>query len=122
MIKKVIIFTFTFFLLASSCSCGRSSAIEYAKEHGQICVEIVEDYLAGNLTWESAHDKLSVQESLIRKNIEEIETENGHYPYADSLVATYVSSCSVAIFLNGSGSKSKSHVEEKLKDLKKATK
>lgn len=108
-------------LIISLCSCG-SDVSEYAKEHGQIAVEIVEDYLAGNITADAAEYKLSRQQDLIEKNIEEREKEENYRPISDSLVKTHIFSCYVAIFSNSTGSKSKSYVEKELKELKKAIK
>ena len=121
MTKRFIGVFLVFIMVICFSSCG-SDASDYAKEHGQIAVEIVEDYLAGNLTADAARNKLSVQESLLEKHIDDTEKENNHYPYSDSLVKTYISSCSSAILLHSMGSKSKAYVEEKIKDLRKAIK
>lgn len=107
-------------LLLSISGCGKSGASDYAKERGQIAIEIAEDYLAGNISADTAIGKLSLQESLLNVHIENTEKETDHYPYNDSLVKTYISLCSRAITYNSVGTYSKEYVKDAIKDLKKS--
>lgn len=108
-------------LVLSLCSCG-SDVSDYAKRHGQISVEIVEDYLAGNISYDEADRKLDSQVDSMDRYIAEVEEETGRTPFDDSHVRYCIYFCSLAITLHYLGGDSKANIEEKLKDLKKAIK
>ena len=119
MTKRIIGLLLVVFLLIGFCSCGKQVS-EYAKEHGQISLEIIEDYLNGNISNDIARSKLKTQESLIRENCEKIETETGKHPTFDSIVATEIGICWTAIFSHDIGSGSKESIKKAAKELEKA--
>ena len=118
-VKKALCCVLILFLLSNFCSCGKQVS-EYAHEHGQISIEIIDDYLAGNLTADTAKNKLQVQVDLIRDNCDKIQEETGKYPFGDSSVATNIALCRNAVFNHDFGSGSKESIKEAVKDLKKA--
>ena len=118
MFKRILCAALIFAIVLSLCSCGKQVS-DYAKEHGQISLEIIEDYLDGNLTADAAQNKLEVQNDLIQQNCDKTETETGKYPYYDSYVATSIEICRLAIFNHKLGSGSKESIKKAAKELKK---
>ena len=121
MIKKAFCLIMIVALIMGLYGCASSKASEYARDRGQIAVEITEDYITGNITADVARSKLSVQESMLEQYLEKQDKDTVEYQ-KDTLVKTYISSCSTAILLNVSGNQSKSHIEETVKKLQKAIK
>ena len=119
MTKRLAGILFIICLLISFCSCGKEVS-DYAREHGQIGLEIIEDYLSGNLTADSAQSKLSVQRELIQQHCDKTEADTGKYPHYDSIVAIKIGDCWTAIFGHSIGSDSKESIKTAANELKKA--
>lgn len=119
--KRTVCLVIVAVLLVCLCSCG-SDVSDYAKRHGQISVEIVEDYLAGNISYDEADRKLDSQVDSMERYIAEVKEETGRTPFDDSNVRYCILICSLAITTHYLGGDSKANIEEKLKDLKKAIK
>ena len=119
--KKALCCVLILFLLSNFCSCGKQVS-EYAHEHGQISIEIIEDYLSGDLTANAAQSKLQVQVDLINSHCQEIEKETGKFPTYDSIVASQIAICSLKILGHNLGSNSKEAIKDEVKDLQKKIK
>ena len=119
MAKRVFSLFLVTCLLIGLCGCGKEVS-DYAKEHGQISLEIIEDYLAGNLTADAAQSKLEIQKDLIQKNCDKTEADTGKYPHYDSIVAIKIGSCTTAILGHKIGSNSKESIKTAANELKKA--
>lgn len=118
MTKRTISLSLIACLLLCLCGCGKEVS-DYAKEHGQISLEIVDDYLNGNISNDTARTKLKLQEDLIQSNCDKVEADTGKYPHRDSIVAIKIGMCITAIISNGSGTGSKAKIKDAAKELKK---
>ncbi len=119
MVKRFSCISLMIVLLFGCCSCGKEVS-EYAFEHGQISLEIVEDYLNGDISDDVAMTKLKTQQTLIQEYCDKVEADTGKHPYRDSIVAIKIGSCYTAVFSHHLGSSSKEKIKDAAKDLKKA--
>lgn len=119
MTKRVLGIFLVACVLIGLCACGKEVS-EYVREHGQISLEIIEDYLEGNISDDTAMTKLKVQEDLIHDHCDQVESDTGKFPYKDDMVALKIGSCWNAVFSHHLGSGSKQKIKDAANELKKA--